>query len=690
MAFHLHQSASFPEQFSYTATMDSAFLTSLLEWLQQHTVVSLIIVFLVALGESLAFVGLLVPGAVLMVGFGALVALGYLSFWPTTLSAVLGAIVGDGLSYWLGAHYNQRLATFWPFSRHPELLAKGQAFFTRHGGKSVLLGRFIGALRPIIPAIAGMMAMPVRKFILINVLSAMLWGPVYLLPGILFGTSLGLASEFAGRFTFLLISLLVLLWLLTWLVKRIYRWLVPLTDTIMLAVVNWSRRHPLAGEIPAAIISPEHAEVRGLSLLALVLLLATGGFIFLSHIAGHLPVVHNLDRLVHHALHTLHNPLFDHAMILIGSLGDTLLLSLVATLVSLFLLLQRQWLALWHWLAAFLFPLLLVILLHYLYVAPGPPIMAAPETVLSGHTILSVAVYGFLAILLVRDIPLRYHLPIYLLATLLVSLIGFARLYLGAQWLSNILAGQMLGLAWTALLGIAFRRHARQAPLIPNRWGILAAVLAGLLLIYPLLVHQSQLARFQPASQQYVMNKKAWLETGWQVIPAVRQDLRGINEFPFDLQWRGTASEISTDLLAHGWLQPDQQLDTYMNWFNPTANLTSLPLLPHVHDGEYEQLHWYRLTQAGDLYVVRLWLSPIAVSDDKNETVSLWYGNITHMRETGKLGIRYLVTAHDFGQALRWFRRQPEIQRSILTERYRQGMPPLPPVLLLDSGQTEP
>ncbi|MCG6935000.1 MAG: VTT domain-containing protein [Proteobacteria bacterium] len=669
--------------------MDSTFLTALLDWLQQHTIVSLIIVFLVALGESLAFVGLLVPGAVLMVGFGALIALGYLPFWPTVLSAVLGAVAGDGLSYWLGAYYNQRLAAMWPFTRYPGLLERGQTFFTRHGGKSVLLGRFFGPLRPIIPAIAGMMAMPLRKFILVNVLSALFWAPLYLLPGILFGTALELASEFAGRFTLLLVSLLVLLWLLAWLVKRIYLWLVPLTDAIMLSVLNWSRRHPLAGEIPAAIISPTHAEVRGLSLLALILLLATSGFIVLSQTAGHLPIVHNVDRLVYHALHALHNPLFDHAMVLIGSLGDTILLSLVAALVMLFLLQQRQWLAVWHWLAAFLFPLLLVILLHFLYVTPGPPGMNLPdrETALSGHAILSVAVYGFLAIVLVRDAPPRYHLPIYLLATLLVLLITFARLYLGAQWLSNLLGGLLLGLAWTALLGIAYRRHARQASLTCRHCLIPAALLVVVMLAYPPLVHQSQLARFQPPPQEYVMSKTAWLDSGWQVIPARRQDLRGVNEFPFNLQWRGTAITIGAWLQDHGWQQPEERFDSYLNWLNPTSSLAALPLLPHVHAGEYEQFRWIRLTGENGLYVIRLWPSHIEVTDG-SKALPLWYGNVTRLRKAHNMGLTYLVTARDFHQPLQWFRQQPDLARTVyLAERTRTDMAPPQPVLLLDNGQ---
>ena len=336
--------------------MDTVSLTALFDWLQQNPLISLVFVFVVACGESLAFVGLIVPGALLMVGFGALIALGYLSFGPTVIAAILGAITGDGISYWLGFKYNRNLVSIWPFSRYPNLLTRGETFFQRHGGKSVLLGRFVGPLRPIIPAVAGMLKMPAQQFFLINILSAVFWAPLYLLPGIIFGTSLELASEFAGRFTLLLVGLIFGLWLIVWLIRLGYLWFIPLSDALMATLVNWSRRHPLAGAIPAALIEPDHPEVRGLSLLALILLLATIGFILLSQLAGYFPFIHNLNQLVFHTLQALHNPPFDYAMVFITAMGDIRLLASLVLLTALYLLITKQYLALWHWLAAGLPP----------------------------------------------------------------------------------------------------------------------------------------------------------------------------------------------------------------------------------------------------------------------------------------------------------------------------------------------
>ena len=68
-------------------------------------------------------------------------------------------------------------------------------FFEKYGGKSVAFGRFVGPMRAVIPLVAGMMGMPTGRFLAANILSAIVWAPVYLLPGIVFGASLELAAE---------------------------------------------------------------------------------------------------------------------------------------------------------------------------------------------------------------------------------------------------------------------------------------------------------------------------------------------------------------------------------------------------------------------------------------------------------------------------------------------------------------
>lgn len=147
------------------------------------------VVFLVSLAESLAIVGVLVPGVVILLGAGALIGSGVLDFYAMSAWAVAGAILGDGLSYQLGRHFDSLTTRFRWLHISPEQLRKGEAFFARWGDVSVALGRFFGPLRAVVPLVAGLLHMPPGRFYLANILSALVWAPAYLAPGILLGHS---------------------------------------------------------------------------------------------------------------------------------------------------------------------------------------------------------------------------------------------------------------------------------------------------------------------------------------------------------------------------------------------------------------------------------------------------------------------------------------------------------------------
>jgi undecaprenyl-diphosphatase len=120
-----------------------------------------------------------------MIAAGALVPSGTLDVWPLLIGCITGATSGDAVSYWLGRRYGHLVERVWPFTRHPELLARGYAFFERHGGKSVFIGRFFGPLRAVIPLVAGISKMRPMRFWIANVSSAFVWAPALLLPGAL-------------------------------------------------------------------------------------------------------------------------------------------------------------------------------------------------------------------------------------------------------------------------------------------------------------------------------------------------------------------------------------------------------------------------------------------------------------------------------------------------------------------------
>ena len=148
---------------------------SVLAFINGNAPLAYAVIFAMCFGESLAFISLLTPGWAFMIAAGAL---------------------GDALSYWIGLRFKHVVPRLWPFTRHPDWLDRGHAFFKRHGGKSVFLGRFFGPVRAVIPLAAGMMEMPAVNFWIANVASAALWAVVVVTQGAAVGWGIA-AIDFA-------------------------------------------------------------------------------------------------------------------------------------------------------------------------------------------------------------------------------------------------------------------------------------------------------------------------------------------------------------------------------------------------------------------------------------------------------------------------------------------------------------
>ena len=161
-----------------------AWSDTILAFVRDHKAWAPLVVGVLAFGESLAFISLILPFFVILVAIGALFgASGGIDFIGILVGAAVGAALGDWLSYWLGYHYAEQIGRMWPLSRYPELLPKGRAFFERFGAWAIVLGRFSGPLRASVPIVAGALRMPPVTFQLANWSSAFLWAGVLLTLG---------------------------------------------------------------------------------------------------------------------------------------------------------------------------------------------------------------------------------------------------------------------------------------------------------------------------------------------------------------------------------------------------------------------------------------------------------------------------------------------------------------------------
>ncbi|MCG8107219.1 MAG: bifunctional DedA family/phosphatase PAP2 family protein [Candidatus Thiodiazotropha endolucinida] len=435
---------------------------ALLTWIGENPFWAGLSVFLVAFSESVAIVGLLVPGVIAMFGFGALIATGTLQFWPVFWWAVAGAVAGDSLSFWLGRHYQDGLRQIWPFSRYPETLHRGIRFFEKYGGKSVAIGRFFGPVRAIIPLVAGMMGMTPMRFLLANISSALVWAPAYLLPGIVFGASLELASEVTFRLVILLLLILALAWGLFKLAHALFRLLQPHARDIVQWGFDWGQRHRGFRAISAALADPDHPEAKGLAFLATLLLLATLLFMLLLGAMVGGTLMQTANEIIHNGLQSLRTPWGDQFIYLLTSLGDLSSIIIVAVVSAILLILQGHYRTLNYLLAAIAFGILAPLLLKYGLQIPRPesaPATLGPWSFPSAHVLRTITLYGFLSIMVARGLSHDWRWLPYSIAAALVGAVALSRLYLGVHWLSDVLGSITLGLAWIALLGIAYARH---------------------------------------------------------------------------------------------------------------------------------------------------------------------------------------------------------------------------------------
>lgn len=155
-------------------------------------------IFVISIGEAVFVLGLFVPSTPILLLAGGMIAEGRLPFWEVYFAAVVGAVIGDAISYLIGHFLKDRIKHVWPFRDHGSLIQRGEDFFAHHGGKAVFIGRFIPGVKAVIPGVAGIMGMSYSHFTLINVSSAFVWAAAHLLPGMLLTAwlkSIGLSLE---------------------------------------------------------------------------------------------------------------------------------------------------------------------------------------------------------------------------------------------------------------------------------------------------------------------------------------------------------------------------------------------------------------------------------------------------------------------------------------------------------------
>jgi len=308
----------------------------------QHLAYAL--VFFLAFSESFPFIGSIIPGTTIILAIAALVPTGAIDIWWLLGSAILGAIVGDGFSYWLGYRYHEEILAMWPFRKYPQLIMVGRAQIEKHGGKSVFIARFTPAIRAVVPIVAGILRMDPWRFYLVNVGSAFAWAVSHIIPAVVAGASLALAGEVGGRLLALIVILIVVLWLIIIIVRRIVRQGLPLLANGLFRLWHWARNHDnwVSREILSA-LDPTHNELKGL--LGLIGLLIVSGWTLvgiLREVVTGDPLL-RADQAVFNFMQAVRTVWGDRVMVILTELGDAVVTISVVLAVTLWLVARQAW-----------------------------------------------------------------------------------------------------------------------------------------------------------------------------------------------------------------------------------------------------------------------------------------------------------------------------------------------------------
>jgi membrane protein DedA with SNARE-associated domain len=133
------------------------------------------LVFVIGFLKSIAVIAMFIPSTAFFIALAAAYSAGGGTFAPLWLSAAFGATTGDVLSFIVGHHYRERVPHMWPFTKVPDLLARGEAMFARWGLWSVLGAKFVWGIRPFIPIVAGAYRMPFILFVAVTNMSSLVW-----------------------------------------------------------------------------------------------------------------------------------------------------------------------------------------------------------------------------------------------------------------------------------------------------------------------------------------------------------------------------------------------------------------------------------------------------------------------------------------------------------------------------------
>lgn len=413
-----------------------------------------------AFAETGAFIGLVAPGETVMLLGGAVAGQGAIDLYVTIALAWTMACAGDVTSFFLGRRLGREfLLEHGPrFGFGHDRLEQVEDFFSRHGGKTIFVGRFVGFVRAFAPFIAGSSGMRFRQFFPYSVLGCGIWVSATIVIGYVFSRSIDTAIKYAGKGAFLLGGLIVVVVGVVWATRFLrepenrraaVKWMDDHAATHW--IVAFARRHETGLRLIGDRLTPGGSF--GLEFTSLMAVLAVAVFVLVAYIVvvegepGPTPGDETATRVAE-ALHCGFMTGFAKFFTFLGSGAFVWALTVVCAVAL-------GWRGRWTEVCVLLAGMVLIQLgIHEIKAGvdrPRPPdglVATSGSSFPSGHAAHSVIYVWAATTIVVRLRPGMTRAALVVVAGIVATaLVGLSRVYLNVHYLSDVSGGWALGAA---------------------------------------------------------------------------------------------------------------------------------------------------------------------------------------------------------------------------------------------------
>jgi undecaprenyl-diphosphatase len=426
------------------------------------------VIGLMVFGEAFVLTSVFSPGTVVVVLGGALAAQGIYEIFDMMWFVAIGTILGSQASFWLGTKGEELFG-----EGHPVLstahLKRGRRFFEKYGGASIVIGHFLGPLRPVAPVVAGLSGMGSRRFILWNVAGGVAYAIFMVSIGYFFGAAFNVFSPTTtrvGLFAGAVLAIFALLWFLISRLRQGWPFAVSVLRSVGTAirdnpeVQSLIARHPRLFGFLAARVSTKSFRGLPATLLGLAFLYFIGLYAELAlEVVGRGPIV-EADTRLSNLLYAFRDDALVGFFTIVTGLGQWRAIGIMALAATALMWVwdRRAYVpALWLVLAG---NTLTVTILKLAFSRARLDLAVYAESSYSfpsGHSAATAAFCVYVTYVLVRERIGRDFLWL-LLCVSLVLLVGLSRLYLDEHFLSDVLNGYVVGVLW-AIIGIFAAEH---------------------------------------------------------------------------------------------------------------------------------------------------------------------------------------------------------------------------------------